>query len=180
MSDSGGANVCLGDSLPHISFIFPFSSSFPGLFAALVALIFQLLLFPFFFCVSDDDALVKGVCWKFFVAPSASSCTYTVYQTFPVEHELAPSCSTRHILHKYVARPNFQALQDQPDSNCDCKRENQLLFNQDSLLYALLALASNQGAIGLMQDLLWHWVPMFQACGKHKYATHLSKFLQDL
>ena len=31
-----------------------------------------------------------------------------------------------------------------------------------------------------MQDLLWHWVPMFLACGKHKYAMHLSKFLQDL
>ena len=93
MSDSGGANVCLGDSLPHISFIFPFSSSLPGLFAALVALIFQLLLFPFF-CVADDDALVEGVCWKFVVAPSASSCTYAVYRTFPVEHELAPSRST--------------------------------------------------------------------------------------
>ena len=31
-----------------------------------------------------------------------------------------------------------------------------------------------------MKDLLWHWVPMFLACGKHKYATHLSKFLWDL
>src|SRR5258708_39435160 len=93
MSDSGGANVCLGDSLPHISFIFPFSSSLPGLFEALVALIFQLLLFPFF-CVADDDALVEGVCWKFVIAPSTSSCTYAVYQTFPVEHELTPSHST--------------------------------------------------------------------------------------
>ena len=35
----------------------------------------------------------------------------------------------REILHKYVAGQNFQALQDQPDSNRDCKRENQLLFN---------------------------------------------------
>src|SRR5258707_14363850 len=94
MSDSGGANVCLGDSLPHVSFIFPFSSSFPGLFEALVALIFQLLLFPFF-CVADDDALVEGVCWKFVIAPSASSCTYAVYRTFPVEHELTPSRSTQ-------------------------------------------------------------------------------------
>jgi hypothetical protein len=35
----------------------------------------------------------------------------------------------REILHKYVAGQNFQALRDQPDSNCDRKRENQLLFN---------------------------------------------------
>src|SRR5258708_11129646 len=47
-------------------------------------------------------------------------------------------------------------------------------------MYTLLALTTNNGAIGLMQDLLWHWVPMFLACSKHKYATHLSKFLQDL
>ena len=44
----------------------------------------------------------------------------------------------------------------------------------------LLALALNAGAMGLMKDLLWHWVPMFLACGKHKYATHILKFLWDL
>ena len=48
------------------------------------------------------------------------------------------------------------------------------------MLYALFVLASNTGSIGLMKDLLWVWVPIFLACGKHKYVTHLSKFLQDL
>src|SRR5258708_12662234 len=55
-----------------------------------------------------------------------------------------------------------------------------MLFNRDSMLYALLAHASNMGAVGLMKDLLWFWVPMFFACRKHKYGTHLSKFLRDL
>ena len=55
-----------------------------------------------------------------------------------------------------------------------------MLFNQDAVLYVLLAMTSNTGPMGLMKDLLWHWVPMFLACGKHKYATHISKFLQDL
>ncbi len=72
---------------------------------------------------------------------------------------------------------NFNDLQDQPDSECDKRQENQLLFNQDGLMYILLAQASNNGAIGLMRDLLWVWVLMFHMCGKHKYATHLSKFL---
>ncbi len=51
-------------------------------------------------CLCQDQAKMgwhwgegKG-CWKFVVVPSASSCTYAVYQTFLVEHELAPSCST--------------------------------------------------------------------------------------
>src|SRR5260370_41254954 len=60
------------------------------------------------------------------------------------------------------------------------KHENQVLFNWDAALYTLLALASNTGAVGLMEDLLWVWVPMCLACGKHKYVTHLSNFLQDL
>ena len=44
----------------------------------------------------------------------------------------------------------------------------------------LLAQALNARAVGLMKDLLWIWVLMFHACGKHKYAVHISKFLQDL
>src|SRR5260370_40249977 len=48
------------------------------------------------------------------------------------------------------------------------------------MMYVLLAKALNNGAIGLMRDLLWVWVLMFHACGKHKYVTHVSKFLQDL
>ena len=83
----------------------------------------------------------------------------------------------KQILHQYVAGHDFQDLWIQPDNEHDWKRENQLLFNQDSLMYALLALVTNYGAIGLMQNLLWHWVPMFLACGKHKYTMHLSKFL---
>ncbi len=47
-------------------------------------------------------------------------------------------------------------------------------------MYSMLAHASNTGAIMLMKDLLWHWVPMFSSTGKHKYATHISRFLRDL
>src|SRR5258708_334033 len=37
---------------------------------------------------------VTNHCWKFVIVPSASSCTYAVYWTFPVEHKLTPSHST--------------------------------------------------------------------------------------
>ena len=32
----------------------------------------------------------------------------------------------------------------------------------------------------IMKDLLWQWIPMFSGTGKHKYATHISRFLQVL
>ena len=84
------------------------------------------------------------------------------------------------IYNEHFARKNFNNLRDLPDSDCDRKQENQMLFNQDSLLYVLLVLASNTGTVGLMKDLLWAWVPMFHACGKYKYSIHISKFLRDL
>ena len=72
------------------------------------------------------------------------------------------------------------AFQELSEVKHDMKCENQLLFNQVAMLYTLLAIAPNTGATGPLKDLLWIWVPIFLACGKHKYSTHLSKFLQDL
>ena len=55
-----------------------------------------------------------------------------------------------------------------------------MLFRRDGMWYCMLAHAMNTGQVGTMEDLLWLWVPMFQGCGKHKYAAHLGKFLRDL
>ncbi len=84
------------------------------------------------------------------------------------------------IFNEYIAKQTFQDLCRRPMTECDHRGKNQMLFNQDTIFYTLLVQTSNTGAVGLMKDLLWNWVPMFLACGKHKYATHLSKFLQDL
>ena len=84
------------------------------------------------------------------------------------------------ILDQHIGEKGFGYSQELPEAKHDMKHENQMLFNQDTVLYMLLALVSNAGAVGLMKDLLWHWVPMFLACGKYKYAMHVSKFLQDL
>ena len=81
------------------------------------------------------------------------------------------------IFEEQILGVDFEHMWELPDAECDMKRENQMLFNWDAVLYTLLALASNMGSIGLMKGLLWLWVPIFLACGKHKYATHLSSFL---
>jgi len=81
------------------------------------------------------------------------------------------------IFDEHFSGDKLNDLQDLPNSKHDKRWENQLLFNRDGLLYVLLAQALNAGAVGLMKDLLWIWVLMFHACGKHKYAVHVSKFL---
>src|SRR5260221_8302637 len=84
------------------------------------------------------------------------------------------------ILNQHIGGKTLGHFQELAKTKHDMKHENQMLFNQDASLYSLLAIASSTGAMGLMKDLLWLWVPMFLACGKHKYAMHLLKFLQDL
>ena len=86
----------------------------------------------------------------------------------------------RAIYDQHIVNKHFKYLQELPNAEWDMKHETQVLFNWDTALYMLLALASNTGTVGLMEDLLWVWVPMFLVCGKHKYVTQLLKFLWDL
>ncbi len=129
------------------------------------------------YCILNDGIthLIKvhiTVCWEQVIGDPDLQEFVSTKPTWEVIDNMA-----HQIFIESFAGNNFNDLQDQPDSKCDKRQENQLLFNQDGLMYILLAQASNNGAIGLMRDLLWVWVPMFHMCGKHKYATHLSKFL---
>src|SRR5260370_32444151 len=67
----------------------------------------------------------------------------------------------RAIYNQHIANKHFEYLQELPNAEQDMKCENHVLFNWDAALYMLLALASNTGAVGLMEDLLWVWVLMF-------------------
>ncbi|KAF8327707.1 uncharacterized protein EI90DRAFT_3126663 [Cantharellus anzutake] len=62
----------------------------------------------------------------------------------------------------------------------DQRRENQLTFNRDAMYYRILVHAMNYGMVDVIIDVLAFWVPLFQASGKHKYATYLSRFLSRL
>src|SRR5258708_23576541 len=129
------------------------------------------------YCMLNDGIqhLLKThllVCWEHVMEPSDLR---TFAETGPDWDDI--EAKVKQILHQYVTGHDFQDLWIQPDNKHDWKRENQLLFNWDSLMYALLALVTHYEAIGLMQDLLWHWVPMILACSNHKYATHLTKFI---
>ncbi|KAF8334019.1 uncharacterized protein EI90DRAFT_2852726, partial [Cantharellus anzutake] len=58
----------------------------------------------------------------------------------------------------------------------DQQRENQVLFNRDAMYYQILAHAINHGMMDIILDVLSCWVPIFFACGKHKYASYISEF----
>jgi len=57
---------------------------------------------------------------------------------------------------------------------------NSCMFLHDALLYWTLALAMQYGAIGLVEDTVTYWIPIFKSTRKHKYAAHMNCFLTRL
>jgi hypothetical protein len=85
------------------------------------------------------------------------------------------------IVEKYVATtPNLSVLRDRPLNQWDCRFENQILRNQDELLYVELCHAINAGDVGRIKSSFVPWSYIFKATGKHKYASQIVRFEQDL
>jgi hypothetical protein len=57
---------------------------------------------------------------------------------------------------------------------------NSCVFLRDALLYRVLVLSMRYGAIGLVEDTITQWIPIFKATKKHKYAAHMLEFLTRL
>jgi hypothetical protein len=72
------------------------------------------------------------------------------------------------------------ALRHQGQQQRDCQFENILLMHQCFLLYEEMSHAMNYGDIGRIETLFPPWMALFKATGKHKYARHMGKFLQDV
>lgn len=62
----------------------------------------------------------------------------------------------------------------------DIRLENAALSVRDALYYRILSDSMNYGEIGLVEDVIWHWIPIFKGTRKHKYAAHLTNFLYSL
>jgi hypothetical protein len=58
--------------------------------------------------------------------------------------------------------------------------ENSKLTLKYLALYEELSWAMNYGDIGRVERCLLAWIPVFKGSGKHKYATHLERFLTNV
>ena len=83
-------------------------------------------------------------------------------------------CLSEMICCKKIAGWVDEEEQQNEDDPRDHLEDGNLLFQHNGLWYCMLAHAMNTGAVGVMEDLLWLWVPMFSGCDKHKYAAHLA------
>ena len=89
-----------------------------------------------------------------------------------------------HLALYYVAGTSAEVdiykLRDEPKRMRDQQRENMLLAHKYFLLYEETLHAINHGDIGRLETLFIPWIPIFQSTGKHKYAAHLVKYLNDV
>ena len=89
-----------------------------------------------------------------------------------------------HLALQYVAGASADVdiyrLRQYPKHLRDQQRENMLLVHKYLLLYEETSHAMNHGDIGRLETLFVPWIPIFQSTGKHKYATYLVKFLNDV
>ncbi|KAH8976789.1 hypothetical protein EDB92DRAFT_1938328 [Lactarius akahatsu] len=85
------------------------------------------------------------------------------------------------IVRKYVATTGgLQQSRAKPESERDQQFENQALQNRDYLLYVDLCNAINVGDVGRVEASFLHWIYVFRATGKHKYASQLARYLKNL
>ncbi|EPQ53956.1 hypothetical protein GLOTRDRAFT_43933 [Gloeophyllum trabeum ATCC 11539] len=76
---------------------------------------------------------------------------------------------------KYVADDKFPSLREESETSRDQQYENVALREQYFLLYEELTYGMNCGDIGRVEDCFMPWAFIFRGCGKHKYATQLTK-----
>ncbi|THU81658.1 hypothetical protein K435DRAFT_693040 [Dendrothele bispora CBS 962.96] len=82
---------------------------------------------------------------------------------------------------KYAARGSkITQMRSKPEANRDKVNENMLLRSEMFLLYEELSYAMNEGDIGRVETCFLPWAFILQACGKHKYAMALRKYLRDI
>ncbi|KAJ7218441.1 hypothetical protein GGX14DRAFT_356865 [Mycena pura] len=75
---------------------------------------------------------------------------------------------------------NIYELRARPAAERDQQHENILQIHQYFLLYEEISRAMNYGDIGRIETCFPPWIYIFKATGKHKYATHMVKFLTDV
>jgi hypothetical protein len=81
---------------------------------------------------------------------------------------------------KYVANDELNTLREHPDQERDKEYENLLMRQQYFLLYEEISHAMNSGDIGRVEICFLPWMMIFAGCGKHKYASEMRRYLENV
>lgn len=106
-----------------------------------------------------------------FAATSPMESTITELSDYLAAHYVAGGQESTDI---------FALRTQTPTAQRDHQHENILLMHKYFLLYEEMSFAMNHGDIGRVETLFPPWITIFRGTGKHKYASHMAKFLSDI
>jgi hypothetical protein len=136
---------------------------------------------PLHKCILHDGTTRRLDCWRVEVArrnPSFSSLDLYAASK-PTWDEL--QSATTILCSDYVGMsPRIDDLRSKSKDVRDQQFKNNLLLNMYMLLYEELSYAMNTGDIGRVEACFIPWIPIFKATGKHKYASHMVKYLGEV
>lgn len=120
-------------------------------------------------------------CWRILAADLHDSCfsLEDLAARQPTWEELVKMATK--LCQSHVAPNDIQTttrLQD--ESARDAQHENGLIRQQCFLLYEELSYAMNNSDIERVEACFVPWMSIFSACGKHKYAAELKRYLEDV
>lgn len=95
----------------------------------------------------------------------------------PTWSEVVDLSST--VVREYVAN-NLYRVSKGRLASCDHVKDQLRLFHRDALLYMAVRRASRHGDIRRVEELLVPWIYIWAETGKHKYASHVTRFLANL
>ncbi|KAF8154632.1 hypothetical protein B0H34DRAFT_660621 [Crassisporium funariophilum] len=75
---------------------------------------------------------------------------------------------------------NVNRQRTREETERDQQYENAILRRKYFLLYEEMSHALNHGDIGRVEDLFVPWINIFIGCGKHKYATEMRRYLENV
>ena len=113
--------------------------------------------------------------------PQASSKTLSLEDfanTKPTWKDLCGMANK--MVEKYIAGDNLCEMRELPQAQRDKQYENSLLRMQYFLLYEEISHAMNVGDIGWVELCFLPWMMIFAGCGKHKYATEMQRYLENV
>ena len=126
--------------------------------------------------------VLRQDCWR--LKAKQKNATFTSLHEFAISKpswdELEAMADE--ICREYVANP--EDLSERRSMNQATQRdqqyENSLLLQEYLLLYEELSYAMNIGDIGRVESCFLPWIWIFHACGKHKYAADMKRYLENV
>ena len=118
--------------------------------------------------------------WR--LAATKKNPAYTTLEAFaesdPTLEDLMKM--SEQIIHDDSNEPDISRMREKEEGERDKQRENTLLRGRYFLLYEELSHAMNYSDIGRVEDSFIPWIYIFRGCGKHKYATEMKRYLENI